>query len=80
MTQNNPYKLVRHRNFDLAYGSEHIWYTLHQYRKTLFGKWKWKPVKAYYFDFSGGSNSPVSGGEDWARAVAKELNIGVPKK
>lgn len=73
------YKLVRHREYDFAYGKERVWFTLHEYRKTLFGKMKWKPVKAYYFDFSGGSRSAVSGSIEWARAIAKELNIKVPK-
>lgn len=80
MTENSSYKLVRHRTFSMAYGTEHVWYTLHQYRKNFFGKWGWHAVKDYHFDFGGGSNSPVSGDERWAKAVAKELNIGVPKK
>ena len=74
------YKLVRHREYDFAYGTENVWYTLHQYRKTLFGKMKWKPVKAYHFDYAGGSKNPVSGSIYWAESVAKELNIKVPKK
>jgi len=73
------YKLIRHRTFDFAYGSESVWFTLHEYRKTLFGKMKWKPVKAYHFDFGGGSTSAVSGGIEWAKSIAKELNIKVPK-
>ena len=79
MTQDKKYKLIKHREFDLAYGSEYIWYTLHEYRKGLFRKIKWYPVKAYQFDFSGGAKYPVSGGLNWAKAIAKELNIKVPK-
>lgn len=72
------YKLIRHRSFDLAYANENIWYTLHEYRKTLFGKMAWKPVKEYFYDSGGGSMEPVRGNLDWAKSIAKELNIKVP--
>lgn len=73
------YRLLRHRTFDMAYGLEHVWYTLEEYRKNFFGKLGWHPVKAYHFDFGGGASYPVSGDLKWAQAVAKELKIGVPK-
>ena len=75
----SKYKLIRHRVFDFSSGSEDIQYTLHECRKTIFGKMKWLPVKAYYFDFGGGIRLPVKGDIRWARAVAKELNIKVPE-
>jgi hypothetical protein len=80
VSKTTEYKIERHRSFDLSSASEHIWYTLHENKKTLFGKYKWQPVKAYYLDFGGGSYSPVSGNEKWAKAIAKELKIGVPTK
>jgi len=74
------YKLVRHREFDLAYGKENVWYSLHEYSKGLFGKFKWQAVKAYYFDTGGGSMSAVRGEINWAKSIAKELKIEVPKQ
>lgn len=67
------YKLKRVRRFDLNQAKEYVWYTLLRSHKTIFGKVKWEPV--YY----NGTRTALYGDEKWAKAIAKELNIKVPK-
>jgi len=74
------YKLVRHRDFSVDTAREYIWYSLHRQKKTIFGKLKWVSVKVPYWDGMGISSGEATGDLAWAKRIAKEYKIKVPKK
>lgn len=76
----SKYKLVKYREFYINDAIESVYYELYESKKTIFGKEKWKNVKVYFWDGLGVTKTTASGDYNWARRIAKEFKITVPKE
>lgn len=73
----NEYKLVCDSSFDYRCAEWSDTYRLCYLRKTIFGRDKWETEVAGYYPMEG--RVKAKGDLRWAKKIAKELGIEVPK-
>lgn len=75
------YRLRVKRWFDLQDGSvKERYYLDERITKGFFRKrHAWSPARVWAFDTGGGSKEPVSGDRKWAKKIAAEFGIKMPR-